>query len=80
MDKWLGDTLNIKEWQIGDKLLYSYYSEKGNVLSPKWVGPVTVVNKARLTVYQLELKGKKKCSFKWFHSFQLKEWRGFVTL
>lgn len=76
MDKRFGDNLKVIEWQTGDKVLYRYFSDKGHSLTPKWVGPVVVVNKANPTCYQVEIKGGKKNVFKWFHSTQLKPWKG----
>lgn len=60
MDKRLGDVLKSKKWNVVEKVMYRFYSDKNHALSPKWAGPVVITNKASPTVYQIELKGKKK--------------------
>lgn len=77
MNARLGPKLKIMEWEIGDKVVYKWFSETGHVLSPRWVGPVRIINKARPTVYQVEIVDKKGRKWdKWFHSSQLKPWKG----
>ncbi|XP_065254526.1 protein NYNRIN-like [Emys orbicularis] len=75
MDRKLGHVKAI-EWDIGDKVLYKYYSDKGHALSPRWIGPAVIVNKASPNVYQVEIPDKKRKYIKWFHSSQLKPWKG----
>lgn len=61
MDKRLEEKLKITEWNVEAKVLYWYFFKKGHLLSPRWVGPVYITNKAGPTVYELELcdpKGK----------------------
>uniref|UniRef100_K7F1K4 Gypsy retrotransposon integrase-like protein 1 n=1 Tax=Pelodiscus sinensis TaxID=13735 RepID=K7F1K4_PELSI len=76
VDQRLGTQLQNQEWEVGDQLLYRYYSEKSHPLSPRWMGPCYVTNKAGPTVYQLELTVGKRKYKKWFHSSQLKRWKG----
>ncbi|XP_067386563.1 protein NYNRIN-like [Emydura macquarii macquarii] len=77
----MNNKLNAKfkciEWEIGQKVLYKWFSETGHVLSPKWVGPFPITNKAGPTVYQLAIKDHEGHTWlKWFHSTQLKPWKG----
>lgn len=77
MDKRLDHKFKYIEWDIGTKVLYKWFSETGHVLGPKWVGPYPIVNKASPTVYQLAIKDHKGAIWlKWFHSSQLKQWKG----
>lgn len=75
MDRKL-EHVKVVEWDVGDKVLYKYYSDKGHALSPRWVGLPAIVKKARSNVYQIEIPNKKKRHVKWFHSSQLKPWKG----
>ncbi|XP_067399163.1 protein NYNRIN-like [Emydura macquarii macquarii] len=73
----LGSKLKCIEWQVGDRVVYRWFSELGHGLSPRWVGPVKIINKASPTVYQLRITDHKgRLWDKWFHSSQLKEWKG----
>lgn len=77
MNRRLGETLKITEWKTGEKLMYWFFSDCGHALSPHWVGPVVVTNEASPTVHKVELKDAKgKRQRKWFHSTQLKKWKG----
>lgn len=77
MDAKLSNKWKTTEWNVGDKVAYKWFSETGHVLSPRWVGPVPVINKASPTVYQLQIAGFKGRKWdKWFHSSQLKQWKG----
>lgn len=77
MDKRLSEELKFHEWSVGDKVLYRHFSEKSHPLSPRWMGPCYIINKAGPTVYQIEIHTKKNRKIaKWFHSSQLKEWKG----
>lgn len=77
MNKRLDDKFKIIEWDVGDKVLYKWFSETGHVLGPKWVGPYPIINKAGPTVYQLAIKDHRGAIwYKWFHSSQLKSWKG----
>lgn len=75
VDRRLAEHLQIKEWEIGDQVLYRYVSEKQHPLSPRWMGPCFIINKAGPTVYQLEVSLRKRKYKKWFHSSQLKPWK-----
>lgn len=73
MNKQMGDRLRFTEWEVGERVMYRAFSEEAHVLSPGWMGPVPIVNKANSIMYQLELKTKKgKPVYKWFHITQLK--------
>lgn len=76
VDQRLNANLRYTEWDTGDKVLFRYYSEKHHPLSPWWVGPVLIINKASPTTYLVEIKVGRKKLQKWFHSTQLKSWRG----
>lgn len=55
--------------------MYKYYSHQGHALSPWWVGPA-LINKASPCVYQLKIPEKRGTKTKWFHSSQMKSWKG----
>lgn len=76
VDKQLGALLRPVEWNTGDLVLYRAVSEKNQVLGPKWLGPVRVVNKASPSTYQVEIRKGTKRQEKWLHSSQLKAWKG----
>lgn len=76
MNKRLDGKFKCVEWNVGQKVLYRWFSEMGHVLSPRWVGPFPTVNKASPTVYQVTIKDHKGATWsKWFHSSQLKDWK-----
>ncbi|CAM2117012.1 unnamed protein product [Caretta caretta] len=58
VDQRLNANLRYTEWDTGDKVLFRYYSEKHHPLSPWWVGPVLIMNKASPTTYLVEIKRK----------------------
>ncbi|XP_068023761.1 protein NYNRIN-like [Melanerpes formicivorus] len=76
VDKQLGALLRPLEWNTGDLVMYRAVSEKNQVLGPKWLGPVRVVNKASPSTYQVEVRKGAKRQEKWLHSSQLKAWKG----
>lgn len=76
MDKQLGVLLRPVEWNTGDLVIYRRVREKNQELEPQWMGPVRVVNKASPSVYQVEIRKGAKREEKWFHSSQLKAWKG----
>ncbi|GAB0187988.1 protein NYNRIN-like [Grus japonensis] len=76
MDKQLGVLLHPVEWNMGDLVMYRGVREKNEVLGPQWMGPVRVVNKASPSMYQVEIRKGAKRQEKWFHSSQLKAWKG----
>lgn len=76
LDKQLGVLLRPMEWNTGDLVIYRGVREKNQVLEPQWMGPVRVVNKASPSVYQVEIRKGAKRQEKWFHSSQLKAWKG----
>lgn len=72
----MGPVVHSQEWQIHDMVIYRQIKEKGHLLNLVWIGPVRIVNKASHMVYHLDIRqGKRKVS-KWFHSSQLKRWKG----
>lgn len=76
MDKQLGVLLRPMEWNTGDLVSYRGVREKNQELGPQWMGPVRVVNKASSSMYQVEIRKGAKRQEKWFHSSQLKAWKG----
>lgn len=77
MDQRLRENLKIVEWELGDRVLFKSYLKRYHVLCPRWMGPTKIVQKAGPTVYLLELSTeKRKDFFQWFHSTQLKPWKG----
>lgn len=76
IDKQLGALLRPVEWNMGDLVTYRGVREKNQVLGPQWMGPVRVVNKASPSMYQVEIRKGAKRQEKWFHSSQLKAWKG----
>lgn len=77
MDKYLGWVKNPIEWSVGTKVMYRDFSKKKHSLTPNWQGPCYIVDRASPTVYLVEIKkGPDDVKKKWFHSSQLKAWKG----
>lgn len=68
--------LKIIEWDIGMKVMVCNFKQQHHCLSPLWEEPYIIVDKASPTVYGLEMKRNEKRVLNWYHSSQLKEWKG----
>ena len=76
VDKRLGWVRNLRQWEVGTKVMYRNFYEKDHVLTAKWLGPVSITKRVSPAVYQVSLPRKGGPKLKFFHCSQLKEWKG----
>lgn len=77
IDKKLGWVKNPRQWEEGQQVLYRKFSQQGHALGAKWQGPVPITRRVSPAVYQVAIpKQNGEAWHKYFHSSQLKEWKG----